>query len=152
MPIIDLDWLFHLFLQDVGVRDGKKERIRVANLEVAPLWINYEVSFGSLLVKALCVVEIHSRRITYFNVENVALFSIPWELEFVNARTLRRKCIIIYSDHSWLTLQRFRDQGGRMGPLATEVIRVASQILRSDVRVLSAAKAGLFTTLDRVTA
>ena len=39
-----------------------------------------------------------------------------------------------------------------MGPLATEVIRVAGQILRPDIRVLSAAKACLFATLVWVTA
>ena len=39
-----------------------------------------------------------------------------------------------------------------MGPLATEVIRVAGQIFRPDIRILSAAKACLFATLVWVTA
>ena len=104
MPVINLDWLLNLFLQDVSVRDGKVERVRVANLEVAPLWINYEVSLRSLLIDALCVVEIDSSRVVNFDVEDIAQLSVPWELKFVNARTLWRKCIIIYGDHSWLTL------------------------------------------------
>ena len=104
MPVINLDRLFNLFLQDVSVRDGKKERVRVANLEVAPLWINYDVSPRGLLIDALRVVEIDSSRIADFDVEDVALFRMPWELEFVNARALRRKCIIIYGDHGWLAL------------------------------------------------
>ena len=104
MPVINLDRLLNLFLQDVSVRDSKVERVRVANLEVAPLWINYEVSLRSLLIDALCVVEIDSSRVVHFDVEDIAQLSVPWELKFVNARTLRRKCIIIYGDHSWLTL------------------------------------------------
>ena len=75
MPVINLDRLLNLFLQDISVRYGKVERVRVANLEVAPLWINYEVSLRSLLIDALCVVEIDSSRIVNFYVEDIAQLS-----------------------------------------------------------------------------